>query len=80
VGEEKPAQADLARRIAQFLQAHKGTIRRKQLAAAVGVKKPEEPGGTFKRALDYAVREGWIVNEGRGYYRRRRRAETPRRH
>jgi hypothetical protein len=73
VVEGKPARADLAKRIAQFLQAHEGKIRRKQLAAALGQKKPEEPGGTFRRALDYAVQEGWIVNEGRGYYRSARR-------
>jgi hypothetical protein len=73
VVEDGPARADLAKRIAQFLQPHEGKIRRKQLAAAVGQKKPEEPGGTFRRALDYAVQEGWIVNEGSGYYRSARR-------
>jgi hypothetical protein len=69
VVEGAPARADLAKRIARVLQAHEGKIRRKQLAAAVGVKKPDEPGGTFKLALDHAVQKGWIVNEGRGYYR-----------
>jgi hypothetical protein len=69
VVEEKPLRADLAKRIAEVLQAHEGKIRRKQLAATVGVKKPDDPAGSFKLALDYAVQKGWIVNEGRGYYR-----------
>ena len=67
--EAEPARVRLGKRIAQFLQANEGKIRRKQLAAGLGAKKPEEPGGTFKRDLDYAVQQGWIVKEGRGYYR-----------
>jgi hypothetical protein len=69
VVEDRSARTDLAKRIAQVLEAHEGRIRRKQIAAAVGVKRPDEPGGSFKLALDYAVRKGWILNEGRGYYR-----------
>jgi hypothetical protein len=73
VVEDKSARADLAMRIAAFLGAHEGKMRRKQLAAALGVKKPDDPGGSFRRALEYAVEAGWIVKEGRGYYRSVRR-------
>jgi hypothetical protein len=73
VVEDKPVRADLAKRIAEVLQAQEGTVRRKQLAAAVGVKKPDDPARSFRLALDYAVQKGWIVNEGRGYYRSAKR-------